>query len=86
MNEKMTLEEIEMYEVGEPLEELRRLTRKTREYAVGVREASYVILDMLKRVEAGEESLHDVMERVNTMFYKGTAPGYPKPFGKITYK
>jgi hypothetical protein len=86
MNNKLTLEEIEMYETAEPLEELRRLKRKTPEYKTGVREASFVILDMLKRVEAGEESLQDVMKRVDHMFYQGTAPGYPKPFGKVTHR
>jgi hypothetical protein len=85
MNEKLTLEEIEMYEAGEPLEELRRLTRKTREYRTGVREASFVILDMLRRVRDEETGFEDVMKRVDEMFYRGTAPGYPKPFAQTNY-
>ena len=80
MNERLTIKEIEMQEAAEPLEEIRRLKRKTPEYKSGVREASFVILDMLKSVEAGEETLQDVMQRVNDMLYKGIAPGYPKPF------
>jgi hypothetical protein len=74
-------DEIDMYENMEPLEELRRLTRQTREYRTGVREAMFTVMDMLKRMKAGEMEADEVIERANEMFYKGNAPGQPKAFG-----
>lgn len=81
-----SLEQIEMYEATEPLEEIRRLTRKTSEYKTGVREASFTFLDMLKRMDKGEVDLKEVMQRTNDMFYNGNAPGQPRSFGKRSYK
>jgi hypothetical protein len=81
-----SLEDLEMYEATESLEELRRLTRKTREYKVGVREAAFSFLDVLKRVKAEEVTVEEAMQYTNNMFYNQVAPGQPKSFGKVIYK
>ena len=86
MEDQMSLEWVKMYEAGEPLEDLKRLTRKTHEYKVGVREASFSFLMMLKDIQNGSDNLDNVMKRVDYMFYQGSAPGYPKPFATTTYR